>query len=263
MFSIVWDKPDERYYHHGVDHGVFYPDNGAPVPWNGITGITESGTGSKSVLYRDGQIFHASVDPGDFEGQLTAYYFPDEFAECAGLPQATQGLVVDNQRPQRFSLSYRTLVGSGAKGDKFGYQIHLVYNAVATIGSRSRKTKTSQPELVDFTFDLIATPVRLPGFRPTAHYILDMRNVSPTKVARIEGMLYGDGETPGYLPSPEDLYDILEFGDAISFFDNGDGTWFARGARENVHWLDDGTWEILNVNGTDNGDGTFELQDTP
>lgn len=260
---IVWDKLDERYFHHGVDRGVLYIPGKDPVPWNGISGVEESGDSSRSVLYRDGLIFLADVDPGDFEGSLTAYFYPDEFSECLGIPEVTDGLYVDNQKPKRFNLSYRSLIGSGHRGDKFGYQIHLIYNAVAEIGTRSRNTKTQTHELTELSFDLTATPVKLQGMRPSAHYIIDTRHLTSVVVTQLETILYGDSEVPGALPTPTELFELLNFGDSITFVDHGDGTWTASGAYANVHPTGDGTWEILNVNGVDNGDGTYLLQDTP
>lgn len=258
---ITWDDPNERYFEHGVDHGVLYPAGGTPVPWNGITGVDESGTGSKSILYRDGRIYYSDVDPGDFEGKLTAFFFPEEFAVCAGIPEIANGLYVDNQRPKSFSLSYRSLIGSGNTGDIFGYQIHLLYNAVAQIGTRSRRTMTNSPDLMQFNFDLCATPVQMPGMRPSAHYIIDTRHLTPEMITQLEAMLYDEAATG--LPDPVELYDLLKFGSSITFVDHGDGTWTGSGSSANLQWTSDTTWVINNVNGTDNGDGTYELVDTP
>jgi hypothetical protein len=260
---IEWDNPDERYYMTGLDRGVLYPKVGDPVPWNGLTSLDEVGNSTKTILYRDGRIFYADVEPGDYEASLSALFYPDEFAVCAGMPAATDGLFVDNQKPQRFGLSYRTLVGSGNSGDIFGYQIHMVYQATATIGTRARKTLTNAPDLMPFTFDICAVPVKLPGMRPSAHYILDTRFLDGATLTQLELILYGDGVIAGRLPEPIELFDMMHFGSAITFIDNGDGTWTARGSSANLIDNGDGTWQILNVNGTDNGDGTFILEDTP
>lgn len=260
--TLIWDAPNERYFHTGVDRGVLYLGDSA-VPWNGIAGVTESGAGERSMLYRDGHIYHADVEPGDFEGTLNAYFWPDQFSECLGIPAIAPGFYADNQKPKPFGLSYRSLIGSGMAGDMFGYQIHLVYNAIAAIGSRSRQTKTNNPNILEFTFDLVAKPVRVRGFRPTAHYIIDTRGMSSETLASLEAILYGTEETDPHLPDPEDLYDLLNFGDSITFVDHGDGTWTATGSSANLIDHGDGTWEILNVNGVDTGDGTYVLSDTP
>lgn len=52
MSRIVWDKTGERFYETGVDRAVLYPISSAGlynkgVPWNGITGITESPSGAE------------------------------------------------------------------------------------------------------------------------------------------------------------------------------------------------------------------------
>lgn len=259
---MIWDDPDERYYSTGVDRGVLYSEDGT-VPWNGITGLTESGAGEKSVLYRDGHIFYSSVEPGDFEGSVTAFFWPKEFSKCLGMPEITPGLHIDYQKPRHFGFSYRSLIGSGTTGDMFGYQIHLVYNAIASASMRTRKTKTNSPAMDEFSFDIVATPVRVRGYRPSAHFVIDTRNLDPEVVASLEEILYGSGETPGALPDPEWLYDLLKFGSAITFVDNGDGTWTASGSTANLVDNGDGTISIFNVNGVDHGDETYTLSDTP
>jgi hypothetical protein len=261
--TLSWGSPDERYFQHGVDRGVLYPLTGIAVPWNGITGVDEASDSSSSIYYIDGRIYMADVDAGDFSGSLSAYFWPDEFSTCIGIPEATDGLYVDNQKPKRFDLSYRSLIGSGTTGDMFGYQIHLVYKAMAQLGTRSRKSINDTPDPMEFQFDMVCTPVALPGYRPSAHYIIDTRHLAQSTVDALEDILYGTALSAPRLPTPTELYDLLNFGDAITFIDHGDGTWTARGSYANVHMTGPDTWEILNVNGTDHGDGTYTLEDTP
>lgn len=224
---IKWDKIDERYFEHGLDRGVLYIDGLDPVPWNGLTGFDEGGDASASVLYRDGVVYLADVEASDFSGKLNAMFFPDEFRPCIGMAEAIAGMYVDNQKPKRFGFSYRSLIGSGAAGDMFGYQIHLVYNAVASIGPRSRSTLGSETDPVDFSFDIVCTPERLPGYRPTAHYIIDTRSLNPQMIEAVENLLYGDDQVPatdiitepiedpipgftiGRMPTPLELYTLL------------------------------------------------------
>lgn len=256
---VKWDDPNQRLYQTGCDRGALYFDDGSAVAWNGLTGVDETGTGTASVLYRDGEIYYSDIDPSDFTATIKAFFWPDRFGKCLGIPEITDGLYVDNQKPRKFNMTYRNLIGSGGKGDRFGYQIHLVYNALANIGTRTRKTRTNQVQLDEFSFDIIATPVKMPGLRPSAHYIIDTRNMDKPTIKQLESILYREGR----LPEPQELYDLMNFGDAITFIDHGDGTWTARGSSENLIDRGDGTWIIRNVNGTDNGDGTFVLEDTP
>lgn len=256
---LTWDSPNERYYEHGIDRGVLYIPGKDPVVWNGLTGVDEgSEVGASTVLYRDGIIYLSDVDASDYSGKLTSLFFPDEFSECIGMPMATDGLFVDNQKPKRFGLSYRSLVGSGGENDRFGYRIHLLYNVMASIGTRSRRTLGKSTDPIEFGFDLVATPVKLAGFRPTAHYILDTRFMSQDSIRDLENILYGDGTNPGSLPAPSVLYDMLNFGDAITVIDHGDGTMTIRGSNANVHELDSATAEVKNINATElNGDITI------
>lgn len=265
--KIDWDDPDARYFQHGIDRGVLYPRGKKAVPWNGITGFDEAGNGESSIHYIDGKIFLADVEPSDFSGQLTAFMYPDEFSECIGVPEAADGFYVDNQRGKQFDFCYRSLIGSGVTGDMFGYQLHLVYNAMATIGARQRKTLTNTPAPMDFTFDIVATPVALPGYRPSAHYIIDTRHLDKSTIATLEGIIYGTPTEDARMPTPLELFDTLNFGSAITFTTWNHPTlglcWTARGSYVNVHMTSDTTWEILNVNGVDHGDGTYTLSDTP
>lgn len=248
---VGWDDPNDRYYQTGVDRGVLYPSGGDAVAWNGITGVEENSNGNSSILYIDGMVYLADVDPGDFEGTLTAFFWPDAFDECAGIPQATEGLYVDNQKPRRFSLSYRSLVGSGTQGDMFGYQIHLVYNAVATIGSRSRKTLSDKPTPMEFSFGLVCTPVKLPGFRESAHYIIDTRNLTPDAISELEDILYGTDTTAGRMPTPLELFDLMNFGDAIAVTYNvAAGTITYKAKSSNIVMTSPTEYQINNVNAT-------------
>lgn len=264
---LSWDKVDERYYHHGVDRGVLYCKGKPPVPWNGITGFDESGNGEATVYYIDGRVFLNDVDPTDFGGKLTAYSWPDSFSECLGFPEAADGFYVDNQKPKQFGFSYRTLIGSGASGDLFGYQIHLVYKAMAEITGRARRTINNQTDPMEFGFELNCTPVALPGYRPSAHYVIDTRHLDQSTISALEDILYGSDTQDGRLPEPAELYDLLNFGSAITFtkFQHPilGPCWKATGSFANVHWTGDGTFEILNVNGQDLGSGQYRLYDTP
>lgn len=274
---IEWDSTTERYFQHGVDRGVLYPSVGDPVAWNGITGVDESGNGASTMLYLDGKVYMADVDASDFEGKLSAYFFPDEFAVCIGMPEITDGLVVDNQKPKRFGLSYRSLIGSGSDGDMFGYQIHLIYKAMASIGGRSRKSLNKTPTPIEFSFDIVATPIRLPGYRPSAHYIIDTRRLDPETVNELERILYGSGDIPGRLPEPIELYEMLNFGNNLEVLvyagntmwaepkaDRGlNGAYNIKGSRVNVVDNLNGTYTINNIDAVDNGDGTYTISDGP
>lgn len=257
---LEFDDPDARYFQTGVDRGVLYLPNKAVV-WNGITGFEESGNGTSSIAYIDGKIYLADMDATDFSGKLTAFFWPDEFSECLGMPQVAEGLYVDNQKPKRFGFSYRTLVGSGSTGDMFGHQIHLVYNAIASIGTKQRKTINDTPDPLDFQFELVCTPVQLPGYRPTAHYIIDTRNMTPETVSSLEDILYGSAEADARLPEPEELFDLLNFGDAITVTVHQNGEITFTGSNKKVYMIGPDTYQIDGINAVINSDGTIDISD--
>ena len=245
---LTWDKPDQRYYAHGLDRGALYIPGKDVLPWNGLQGFDEGSNGSSAVMYRDGVIYLADTDAGDFTGQISAIFYPDEFGKCIGIPEATDGLFVDSQKPKRFCLSYRNLVGSGTNGDMFGYQIHLVYGCMATIGTRSRKTIGNSPEPSAFTFDVVCTPVKLPGFRPSAHYIIDTRGMSPSKVTQLETILYDDAY--GWLPDIETFFDLMNYGAAMVVTSHANGTFDVEGSNDNVFMTDVSHFQLNNINST-------------
>lgn len=247
---ITWDDPDKRYYSHGLDRGVIYIPGRDPIPWNGLLGYDESSAAITTLYYRDGVIYLADADAGDFTGQISALFYPREFGECVGIPEVTDGLFADGQKPKRFGMSYRTLIGSGTKGDLFGYEIHLVYNCMASIGQRSRRTINSSPEPTSFTFDVVCTPVKMIGRRPTAHYKIDTRNMSPSIITDLENLIYGNGSTVGVMPDPNVLFDMMNFGDAVTVTDHGDGTFTVEASQDNVVMIDDTHVELNNINST-------------
>lgn len=242
------------------------------VPWNGITGFDEGPGGASNILYRDGQIYLADVDASDFTGKLSALFYPDEFGDCVGIPMVTDGLFVDGQKPKRFSFAYRTLVGSGIDGDWFGYQLHLVYNAMATINTRQRKTIGQTTDPTTFDFDIVCTPTKLAGYRPTAHYIIDTRYLDAETIGLIEDMLYGTDTTPGLIPDISAVFDLLAIGNSItitshpvstigSVYPVNIKTYTVKASNTNAYALDPLHFKVDNANVVDNGDGTWTVSD--
>lgn len=242
------------------------------VAFNGITGFDEGASGSTSVLYRDGLVYMADVDASDFSGRLNALFYPDAFAECLGMPEVTDGLFVDNQKPKRFDFSYRTLVGSGIDDDIFRYQIHLVYNAMASVNTRNRKTMGQDVAPTEFGFDIVCTPVKLPGFRPSAHYVIDTRRMDDATIKQLEDILYGSATSVGRMPTPTELYDLMNFGASItvtvhqnitigSAYPISIKTYTVRAANANAYALDEHHFKVDNANVVPAGAGEWTVSD--
>lgn len=259
MSRIQWMKLEEKSVQLGLDRGVLYPSAGSAVPWNGLVSVSESGSQQSASYYIDGQRFLSTASPRDFGASLTAYTFPDEFAEICGIVEAADGLFLDSQVPDQFGLCYRTMYGN----DK-NYKIHLVYAATAAMSDTQYQTLSDgQNDPSVFEFDLLATPQLAPGFRPTAHVVIDTRNLTPLAVANIENLIYGTWNQDPYLPSIAELYEMMNYGDEVNITDNGDGTWTADGSYRYIDLDEDtGLFTIKNVVVVDHGNSTYDVSDT-
>jgi len=232
------------------------------VPWSGLTGVEEQGGEGAASYYIDGRPFLFLPKPKEYQATLRAYTYPDEFAAVMGLAEATDGMYLDSQPSEAFDLSYRTLVGNAVNGIDHGYKIHLVYNATVTPQAMTYDTLGASINPSEFSWDIQAVPVQVEGFRPTAHIIIDTRHMDPMKIAAIEKMLYGDETTTPAMPTPQAIFDLLSYGDTIIVTDLGDGTFSVEGSYENVYMIADGIFQVDNVDGADNGDGTFTISST-
>jgi len=256
---IQWGKPEDKIVQGGLDRGVLYPSTGPAVPWNGLTNVSESGSQETSTYYVDGRKFLTTVTPREYTAQISAVTFPDEFAELCGIVEAADGLFLDSQVPDRFGLSYRTMYGDGEH-----YKVHLVYGVTAAMSDVEYQTITGDSnDPTPFQFDISAIPQAITGYRPTAHVIIDSRNVEPAVMANIENLIYGTYGEEAHLPTIQSLYELMNFGEIVVIRDNGDGTWEAEGSYKYLV-LDEitGEFSIDNVNVRDHGDGTYEVAST-
>lgn len=227
MSVLVWDQPGSRIYESGLDRGVLYLRDKPAVPWNGLTSVTEKFDQSIDPVYFDGMKVSDLVAYGDFYATMKAITYPDEFYELQGFGKAREGMYLGDQVPQRFSLSYRNLIGSDLDTPTPAYKIHIIYNVTAIPQDQTYATLTGDPSLVDFAWDISAVPEEVPGFRPTAHIILDSRELDSELLAELERILYGDENTDASLPPLSEMIDFLTGWYAIEILDHGDGSWSA------------------------------------
>lgn len=233
------------------------------VPWDGLTGVDENGAESAVAYYIDGRPFLFLPKPKEYAATLKAITYPDEFAAIMGLIEAADGMYLDSQMGDSFDLSYRTLVGNGVESESLGYKIHLVYNASVAPSGNSYQTLNNSINPMEFSWEIQAVPVVVDGYRPTAHIVIDTRHMDTDKLAQIEELLYGSDRQVPTMPDPQLILDILSYGDTIIINDLGNGEWEAVGSYNNIYLIGDGVFEIDNVNGTVNTDGTFTVSSTP
>ena len=215
MTKLVWDKTGERLYETGVKQGVLYPQAvGGTYPkgvaWNGLTNITESPSGAEATaLYADDIKYLNLVSAEELGGTIEAYTYPDEFAECDGSAALTDGVFIGQQDRKTFGLCYRTTLGNDVDSNGHGYKLHLIYGSLAAPYEKAYATINDSPEAITFSWEFKTTPVNVTGHKPTASLTLDSTKVSETKMAALEKVLYGDGETEARLPLPDEVVQIL------------------------------------------------------
>lgn len=218
MARLEWDADSKRLYEVGVDRGVLYPRNaedgkyGAGVAWNGLTGVTESPSGAEPTdLYADNIKYLSMRSAETFGATIEAYTYPPEFEPCDGSASLTEGVSIGQQDRVPFGLSYRTLVGNDAKGQGYGYKIHVIYGCTASPSEKPYQTVNDSPEAITFSWEVNATPVNVTGFKPTACVVIDSTKVASEKLQKLEAALYGDstGDGPKLL-MPDEIKALIE-----------------------------------------------------
>ena len=214
MAKLVWDALGERYYETGVKQGVLYPQTAGKydlgVAWNGLTAVTESPSGAEATpLYADDIKYLELMSNEEFGGTIEAFTYPDEFKACNGEAELTPGVSIGQQTRMPFGLCYRTVLGNDTEKDAYGYKLHLVYGAMASVSEKAYATVNDSPEAVAFSWEFTTTPVDVKGHKPTSIVVIDSTKVDKTKLAALEAVLYGTEEAEPRLPLPDEILTIL------------------------------------------------------
>ena len=214
MTKLVWDTVGERYYESGVSNGVLYPmESGAysdGVAWNGLTAVNESPEGGEpNPLYADNIKYLNLMSAEEFKATVEAYTYPDEFMECDGSAELSEGIYVGQQSRKQFGLCYQTRIGNDTEGTDHGYKIHLIYGCYAAPSSRDYETINDNPDAITFSWDVSTTPVEVTGMKPTSHIIIDSTKVPEAKLTTLKNKLYGTENTEPELPLPSAIATIV------------------------------------------------------
>ena len=220
MPKLTWDNIGTHKYETGVDQGVLFPyANGAygtGIPWNGLTGVTQSPSGAdETKLWADNIKYVSMRSVEEFGGTIEAYTYPDEFGDCDGSKQVVNGLRVGQQPRKPFGLVYRTLIGNDTNGDDFGYMYHIIYGATCSPSQKQYSTKNDSPEAATFSWEFTTNPVAFPGFKPTSYLEIDSTEfkteAEKAKLTTLEGILFGGENTDSRLPLPEEVASTLGY----------------------------------------------------
>jgi hypothetical protein len=200
---LDWTAVGERFFETGVDRGVLYIDGAPGVAWTGLTGVEEATIGGDSQgFYIDGVKYLNRLKSEEFEATITAYTYPDEFGQCDGTASIGNGLFARHQRRKPFGFSYRTMVGNDIDGVEHAYKVHLVYNALAQPSGASNKSLSDSADVSDFSWHITTKPSLVKNFAPSAHYVIDSREVPDGLLGLVEDILYGNPNSRrlGFLP---------------------------------------------------------------
>ena len=216
MAKLVWDEIGKRRYGTGVSKGVLYEytnnqfTNG--VAWSGLTAVNESPSGAEPTkLYADNIPYLNLMSAEEYGFSITAYDSPEEFDKCDGSVEIVAGAAIGQQDRAMFGFCYQSLIGTDTAGTKAGYEIHIVYNCLASPSERSHSTVNDSPEAEELSWDCTTTPVNVTGYKPTATVVIDSTKADATKLAALEAILYGSDGAEGTprLPLPDEIITLL------------------------------------------------------
>jgi hypothetical protein len=216
MTVLTWDEQGERLYETGVDHGVlFLPDESGDyntgVAWNGLTTVTESPAGADATpQFADNIKYLNLIAAETFGGTVEAFTYPDEFAECDGTAEPSDGVFIGQQNRRVFGLCYRTRVGNDIDGTDHGYKLHLVYGAQAAPSERAYATINDSPSAIAFSWAITTTPVNVTDFKPTALLTIDSTKVDETILGDLLDILYGTAGPDPRMPLPDEIITMFE-----------------------------------------------------
>ena len=214
MPRLTWDDLGKRFYETGVKQGVLYPQVGGAYPkgvaWNGLTAVTESPSGAEpTALYADDIKYLELISNEEFGCTIEAYTYPDEFKACNGEGTLAEGVTIGQQTRVPFGFCYRTVLGNDEKKNDYGYKLHLVYGATASVSEKAFQTINDSPEAITFSWEVTTTPVAVKGFKPTAILTIDSTTIAAEKLTALEDILYGKDDTEARLPLPDEIAELV------------------------------------------------------
>lgn len=203
MPRLNWDENTERFYEAGVSMGVLYDyDNDVyslGVNWNGLINVNENPEGGDAnELWADNMKYGTIRSAEKYGFTIEAYQSPEEFDKCDGTLELAKGVGITQQGRKKFGFCYRTEIGNDESSDiEKGYKLHLCYGCSASPSQKDHGTINDSPDAVTNSWDVECDPVKVAGFKPTAHLIVSSLTADATKLAALEDMLYGTDPAEG------------------------------------------------------------------
>jgi len=196
MAKLLWDQTAEHFYETGNDRAVVYPYNNTNksydkgYAWNGITGVTESPSGAdETAIYADNIKYLSLRAAEEFGMTVTAYTYPDEFAEMDGSAFPTKGVRIYQQARKTFGFSYRSIIGNDTESNDHGYMLHLIYGLTASPSERSYSTVNDSPEAIEFSWEMTGVPVAITGYKNSCLLTVKSTDfVTPAEQAKLKAL---------------------------------------------------------------------------
>ena len=217
MPKLVWDKTGERLYETGVSKGALFVRDSSGLPqegvaWNGLIGVTESPEGGEETpKYEKKKKYLSLTSAEELNGTITAFTYPDEFAECDGSKPIAPGVYAGQQARRTFDLAYCTEIGNDTVGSHHGQKLHLIYAAKVSPSSRENTTINDTPEAVEFSWDFTTTAqeVEADGFQSTSKLTISSLEVDPETWTALNDLVYGTEEAPAEMPSIDEVIALV------------------------------------------------------
>jgi hypothetical protein len=209
MTALVWDQPGDHRYEAGIDRGVLYSPGGSAVPWNGLVSVSEGRSRELKSYYLDGVKYLDYSVPGAYSAKVQAFTYPEILDELIGNHELHLGLTVHDQRASCFNLSYRTKIGNDTDGENHGYNIHLIYNVLASQSDPTFNTIGESFSSATFEWTLVAVPNSPSGFRPSSHFSADSTRLPSDKLANLENYIYGTSSSDPAMPDLATLVSLV------------------------------------------------------
>ena len=210
MAKLVWDADETRFFETGVSQCVLFPKGGAGVAWNGITAVDEAPSGAEeTVLWADNKKYGSLTSTETFGATISAYTWPDEFAECDGTAEIVDGVFAGQQPRKPFDLAYRTEVGNDVDPSA-GFKLHLLYGCKAKPAQKTFNSINESPEAMTFSWELSTQPVDIAGHKPSASITIDSRKIASTAILdALWDKLYGTATSEPAMPTPAEVITLL------------------------------------------------------
>ena len=199
MSKLVWDAIGEHVYETGTEKGVLYPVTAegtypAGVAWNGLTGFSESPDGGDATDIWADDIKYLSIRAREnFKATITAYTYPDEWAECDGSAEIATGVMIGHKATAHIVIDSTKFTTTTAQ-EKLAAFEDVLYGSNATVYVVTKDTTKQQGK----------TYYTRSGSSPNYNY------AEFTGGSFVEGTTYYEATTAGpRLPMPDEVISLL------------------------------------------------------